>query len=102
MFRRIIIFKVVFASSVLVCMAVLFVYGTVNRAEQLQTNSRLVGQQIAEEMIPRFQWPVLIGSLAVATWLAFGDLLGRDKGSLPTYSDAEFIAKFGGKMPPPE
>ena len=101
MFRRILIFKGVFASSVLFCIVALFVYGTIDHVEQLQTNPRLIGQQIAQEMIGRFQWPVLIGSLALATWLAFGDLMSRSKGkrSLPTYSDGEFIAKFGGKVP---
>ena len=46
----------------------------------------------------RYPLPLGLGCAAVAAAAAFGDLLfsARGKGSLPTYSDEEFLAKFGG------
>jgi hypothetical protein len=101
MLRRLLIFKGVFLASVIVCLGVLFVKGVVDRAEDLQSNASNVGRLIAKEQLQTWQWPILGGSLLLACGFAFGDLLtgGRSRHALPTYSDAEFIARFGGKAP---
>ena len=46
----------------------------------------------------RYPLPLGLGCAAVAAAAAFGDLLfsARGKGSLPTFTDEEFLAKFGG------
>ena len=46
----------------------------------------------------RYPLPLGLGCAAVAALAAFGDLLffARGKGALPTYTDEEFLAKFGG------
>jgi hypothetical protein len=96
---RLLIFKGVFLASVLISFGALFVYGVFQHIEDLQSNATEVGRLIAKEHVLVYQWPVIGGSLLLAGWFAFGDLYrsGKSKGRLPTYTDDEFIAKFGGK-----
>jgi hypothetical protein len=92
MFVRLIIFKVVFAILVLVSAVGLAIRDGVN-----QSQSGSDRQGTAVSTFRRYPLSLGCGCAAIAGLAAFGDLLlsGRRK-ALPTYTDEEFIAKFGG------
>jgi hypothetical protein len=54
--------------------------------------------QTATRAFRKYPLPLGFGCAAVAFAVAFGDVLlgGRRKAALPTYTDEEFLAKFGG------
>jgi hypothetical protein len=94
MLFRLIIFKVVLAVLVIGSAFGLAIRDGVN--ESLRGGS---GDTTSAARIFR-QYPLSLGlgCVAVAALVTFGDLLlgGRNKGVLPTYTDEEFLAKFGG------
>lgn len=91
MLFRLIVFKVVFAFLVIVSAIGLAIREGVN--ESLADNPAA-----AARVFRRYSLPLGCGCAAVAALAACGDLLlaGRRKGALPTYTDEEFVAKFGG------
>jgi hypothetical protein len=93
MLVRLVIFKIVFAFLVLVSAFGLAIRESVNES---LSGSR--AKTTAVNAFRRYPLPLGCACAAVAGLAAFGDLLlfGRRKGTLPTYTDEEFIAKFGG------
>jgi len=88
MFLRLIVFKMVFAFLVIGSGIGLAIRDGVS-----QDNPSAIASSFK-----RYPLPLGCGCAALAALAAFGDLLGagRRKGALPTYTDEEFLAKFGG------
>lgn len=96
---RIIILKVTFSILVIFCFIALLGSGI---SEMMETSPRdpvAFGKKYAAEVFPRYYVPILGGSLAVSVCVAFGDVLfqRRPKQALLTFSDEEFVSRFGGK-----
>ena len=95
MLFRLIVFKVVFAALVVVSVFGLAIHEGVHHSLSPTASH---SPTAARRILQRYTLPLVGGCAAVALLAAFGDLLlaGRRKGALPTYTDEEFLAKFGG------
>ena len=93
MFFRLMIFKVVFAILVIGSGTWLAI-----REGAFEPRTGSNGRSVADRTFRRYPLPLGCGCAVVAGLVAFGDLLlaGKRKGTLPTYTDEEFLAKFGG------
>ena len=93
MFIRLIIFKGVFFMLAVGSAIGLAIYDGAN-----ESHSGSSSPKAAVRAFQRYSLPLGCGCAVVAGFVAFGDLLmaGRRKGALPTYTDEEFLAKFGG------
>ena len=93
MFFRLIVFKVVF--FILVAGSAI---GLAIREGANESRNGADHQTAAARAFRRYPLPLGCACALVASLVAFGDLLmaGRRKGALPTYTDEEFLAKFGG------
>jgi hypothetical protein len=91
MFFRFIVFQVVFVVLAAASAIGLAIRDGVN--ESLSENPKA-----AVRAFRQYPLPIGCGCAGVAFLAAFGDALlpRRRKAGLPTYSDEEFIAKFGG------
>ena len=100
MLFRLIVFKVVFAFLVIVSAIGLAIRDGRNPLPRIQDPPRAPSDNPAMGVgaFQRYPLPLGCGCAAVAFLAAFGDLwlAGRRKGALPTYTDEEFVAKFGG------
>ncbi|HZL88427.1 MAG TPA: hypothetical protein VFB96_08645 [Pirellulaceae bacterium] len=99
MLTRLIVFKCVLAFLVIGSALGLAIRDSVN--ESLSTHDPLGQGESAASTVRIFRgYPLWLGCgcATVAFLAAFGDLLlvGCRKGALPTYTDEEFVAKFGG------
>jgi hypothetical protein len=91
---RLIVFKIVFAFLVIGSALGLAIRDGVQASLQAGSDNPTA----AVRMFRQYPLPLGCGCAAVAFLASFGDLLlaGRRKGALPTYTDEEFVAKFGG------
>jgi hypothetical protein len=98
MFIRLIVFKCVFAFLVIGSALGLAIRDGVNESLSSQDSAQAADDSAAVRVFRRYPLPLGLGCAAVAALAAFGDLLfiGRRTGALPTYTDEEFVAKFGG------
>jgi hypothetical protein len=89
MFFRLMIFKVVFLFLVIASA----IWLAVREGATLDNPTAAAGS------FRRYPFSLGCGCAAVAGLAAFGNLLlpGRRKAALPTYSDEEFLARFGGQ-----
>lgn len=93
MFLRLIVFKVV-----LLILVIGSAIGLTMRDGANKSRAGSDSRTAAGRTFRRYPLPLGCGCAVVAGLVAFGDLLlaGRRKGALPTYTDEEFLAKFGG------
>jgi hypothetical protein len=94
MLFRLIVFKVVFAFLVIASAVGLAIRDGVQDSLSAESDNSTA----AIRTFRQYPLPLGCGCAAVAALAAFGDLMlvGRRKGALPTYTDEEFVAKFGG------
>ena len=97
MLIRIIVFKAVLAFLVFVSALGLAIRDGVNESLSGKSTKEAEASAVVRTF-RRYPLPLGLGCAAVAALAAFGDLLfsARGKGALPTYTDEEFLAKFGG------
>lgn len=97
MLMRLIVFK-----GVLVFLVVGSAFGMAiwQGAKESLEPKPAAGDSSSVRVFDRYPLPLGCGCAAVAFVAAFGDLFmaGRRKGAVPTYTDEEFLAKFGGNL----
>src|SRR5688572_5402971 len=101
MFQRLIVFKIVFFVLVMVSAFGVAIYDGVDRSLKTH-NPKISGFEKPTVSVRDFRYPLPLGfgCAVVALLVACSDVwvAERRKGTLPTYSDEEFVAKFGGNL----